>query len=1164
MGSGKKVTVGYRYYMGLQFGICHGPVDSLHQIIVGDREAWNGSQTTGGSLAIDAPELFGGDKREGGIVGVLDVAMGESTQTENSYLVSQLGAAIPAFRGILSAIWRGGQVSSNNPYVKPWAFRVKRILQGWSTGAAWYPEKAEIPLLVESNSYSGYLSHVTASNQLTGQPYPSTDIPVPVMTNATVEDIARAAVDTRNTNYIAGAGPSAQQVYYISSSYNPSTKIVSAIGNDTGNNYPPGTTVASVGEVEMICASGGASSWDGSGVVCSTSSSIGAMNPAHIIYECITDSAWGMGYPTSSIDSASFTAAADALYAEGFGLSFLWSQQETIENFVQIVLDHIGALLYVRPDTGAFALKLIRSDYDRGTLAQYGPGNLIAAEDYQRQAWGETINEVTVIYTDLHTGKDSTVTAQDMANIEIQGGAVAQTRNYPGIQTSTLAQRVAMRDIQSVSTPLARIKLTATRAAWQVFPGDVFRLTWPEYDIDDVVYRVLAVNRGTLQDGAIVIDAVEDVFGLPTNTYLAEQPGEWVEPSGDAAAAPYRKLLESPYWDLARNLSAADLDYVDPLAGYLETLAVRPNGVAINYGIHARTGAADYAEIGNGDFCPSATVVAALSKTTTAISLENAVDLDLVVAGGYAVIDAEYVLVSAIDAVDGVATISRGVLDTVPTEHAAGARIWFADSWQGVSSTEYADAEAIDVKLLTASSSGALSLAAAPVDSLTFDQRHYRPYAPGKVLVNSGAYPEWIDGSAALALSWAHRDRLLQTAYIVEQSEASIGPEAGTTYNLRIYGEEDDLIKTFSGLSGTSQTYATTDETADSMIPASGASYAMTWTPRTSGFGSAAINTIAYDNSGLMVIAGGTSSPLLSTSTDGITWTARTSNLYSGNACIDVAYDGSGMWVAVGSSTSANINIASSPNGMTWTARTSAVNTSLITVHFGGGIWVAGGGSGNVTTSTNGAGWTLVTSNFGSDHVFGSCYGAGLHVIVGGSGKLATSSNASSWTLRTSSFGSTQIRCVAYGGGLFIAGGASGKLATSSDGISWSQVSGGFGSAQIESIDFDAANGVWMLSDAAGNIGISTDGTTWALIDSGFSGSPVYAVRRCGSQWVEAGGSGKLSTSPGLEFDGYRLNGRLRFELESVRGGLVSYQKHNHTVLREGYGFNYGYYYGGQ
>jgi hypothetical protein len=103
-----------------------------------------------------------------------------------------------------------------------------------------------------------------------------------------------------------------------------------------------------------------------------------------------------------------------------------------------------------------------------------------------------------------------------------------------------------------------------------------------------------------------------------------------------------------------------------------------------------------------------------------------------------------------------------------------------------------------------------------------------------------------------------------------------------------------------------------------------------------------------------------------------------------------------------------------------------------------------------------------------------------------------------------------------------------------------------------------------MLSNSNGDVGTSLDGTTWTLRSSGFSGSPVYAVCHCGTQWVEAGGSGKLSTSPGMEYDNYRQNGRLRFEIESVRGGLSSYQKHDHAVLREGYGFNYGYYYGGQ
>lgn len=145
MGSSKKVTVGYRYYMGLHFGLCHGPVDSVKEVLVGDRTAWSGGQTETGMISINAPNLFGGDDKEGGIVGDLSILMGTSGQSVNSYLQAKLGATkIPAFRGILSALWSGGQVTANNPYVKPWAFRVSRTLEGWSGGSAWYPEKARI------------------------------------------------------------------------------------------------------------------------------------------------------------------------------------------------------------------------------------------------------------------------------------------------------------------------------------------------------------------------------------------------------------------------------------------------------------------------------------------------------------------------------------------------------------------------------------------------------------------------------------------------------------------------------------------------------------------------------------------------------------------------------------------------------------------------------------------------------------------------------------------------------------------------------------------------------------------------------------------------------------------------------------------------------------
>ena len=921
MGSSKKTTVGYRYGMGLHFGICHGPVDAVEEITVGERTAWSGSQTTSGQLAINAGELFGGDKSEGGIVGALDVAMGEPAQGQNSYLTSMLGAGVPAFRGILSAIWRGGQVASNNPYVKPWAFRIKRILQGWTGGSAWLPAKAPIVFAEPSGSDAnvklltrfegassddisqyalgpgvitnpagtyiadGYAKFggdsSVGDSDFTGISWGSTNLTScstvnPEMTwefifSATVlsyyGSVDIALIDTGQSSdihqsqvrlYIYGDGTfgfdseADFSTYYQSPASFTTNDGVSSFhvaiqrrADGQVQIFLNGSRVADFGTVTGFGSGGapgygtvvtrayiGSQYWDircyalrvssrlvytGATYTVPTPeeltsdfdvvySGVVGMNPAHIIYQCLTDTAWGMGYPTASIDDTSFTAAANALFSENFGLSLLWNQQDTIESFVSLVLDHIGAMLYVDPATGKFALKLIRADYVRETLPQYGPTNLIAVEDYHRQAWGETVNEITVIYTDYASGKETATTVQDAANITTQGGVVNQTRSYTGIPWFPLAQRVALRDLNAASTPLAKVKLTATRAAWAVFPGDTFRLTWPEFGIDDVVYRALAVNRGTLTDGQIIIEAVEDVFGLPGNTYFPEQPSEWEDPSNAPAVAPYRAMIEAPYWDLARNLSAADMAYVDSLSGYLETLAVRPSGDATNYSIYARTGSADYTQRGNGDFCPTATIPGALTKTTTAITLENGIDIDLVEVGGYAVIGSEYVLVSAIDWMAGTATISRGVLDTVPVTHSAGARIWFADGYHGFETTEYADAETVDVKLLPITGRGELSLADAPADSLTFDQRQYRPYPPAKIRFDTLEWPAIIEGSADVVLTWAHRDRTLQLAYLVEQSEASIGPEAGVTYSVEVADEALTVLHSATGISAATAT----------------------------------------------------------------------------------------------------------------------------------------------------------------------------------------------------------------------------------------------------------------------------------------------------------------------------------------------------------------------
>lgn len=714
-GSSKSVTVGYRYYLGMHLAICHGPVDAITEVQVGERQAWSGNLTTSGRITVNAPELFGGEKREGGISGSVDAAFGEAGQAANDYLVSKIGAPQPAYRGLLSLVLRQVYIAANNPYIKPWAVRVKRCFRDW------YPTKAEIS---------------------------------------------------------------------------------------------------------------------------------GAANPAHIIYESLTNSAWGMGYPVVSIDDTSFKAAADALSAEGFGLNMIWLQQSTIEQFVREVLDHIGGVLTTSPSTGRFILKLVRANYTLASLPVLDPSNVIELESFQRAAWGETTNELVLIYTKADTYKETSITVQDLANIQAQGAVVSQTRRYPGITADALAARVAMRDLAAVSTPLAKVRLKVNRRAWSLTPGDVFNLSWPTLGIDGLAMRIAAIDGGTLTQGTISIDAVEDVFGLPQASYTAPQPSGWVDPVPAPSATSPRRLVEAPYWDIARAMSASELAYLDVTDCYLQTLGGRPASGALNYDIYSKTSSAStYSQRSQGEFCPNAVLAADVGRAVTStITYGSEVDIDLVTVGGYAYLNDEAVAITAINTSTKSLTVNRGVLDTVPTSHAAGSRIWFADGAQGVDPTEYAAGETVNARLLTVTGKGTLALASAPTDSLAMNRRQNRPYPPGNVKINNVAYPAVAKGD--LVISWAHRDRLSQTVSLVPQTNGNIGPEASVTYTLRIYGEAGSLRRTYSGLTGASQTYTLADDTADSGLGRPNAALRIELESNRSGVISLQKHSIAFERAG--------------------------------------------------------------------------------------------------------------------------------------------------------------------------------------------------------------------------------------------------------------------------------------------------------------------------
>ncbi len=691
MGSkGGSVTVGYRYYAGMHLALCHGPIDSLNKIVVGERVAWSGAQTSSGQITINQPELFGGDDREGGIVGAVDLVMGDPADGQNDYLIEKLGSTVPAFRGVVSLVLRQPQLSALNPYIKPWSAELTRIIRRSDGSPQWYS------------------------------------------TNAAIN---------------------------------------------------------------------------------------GDMNPAHVIHECLTDRVWGRGYGLSDIDDASFRAAADTLYAEGFGISLLWDQSQDIDALIERVLQHIDGSLYASPRTGLFILRLTRDDYTVAAIPVLNESNILALESFERTLPEELVNQVTLSYHDRETDKSVSISVQDIAGIERNFGEVKDAKvSYEGVTNGALAARLAMRDLRQLSSTLAKVTLVANRAAASLNIGDVFTLTWPELQIQQIVCRVVQISFGTLTDGRVRITCIEDVFGLPQAVYFSPATSGWIDPRQAPVAAPNAAVGELPYWTIIREItgdSTTAQSEIDPMGGVLAVYSPRPSSAAINYTLMSRQGAAAFSKVGVGDFAPTGVLVGSIGQTETAISLADRVDLDLVALNTYALIDQELVAVKTINASTGAVTVDRGVLDTVPAAHAAGARMTFIEGAQFFTNTQYLEGESLQAKVLPSTGIGTFAEGSATALNYTFAKRQIRPYPPGRIRVNDSDYSlSFITG--AVTVSWAHRSRLLQTAYLVTQSEANIGPEAGTTYTVRIYGEAGSLRHTENGLTGTSWTYPIATEVSES------------------------------------------------------------------------------------------------------------------------------------------------------------------------------------------------------------------------------------------------------------------------------------------------------------------------------------------------------------
>ena len=527
-------------------------------------------------------------------------------------------------------------------------------------------------------------------------------------------------------------------------------------------------------------------------------------NPAHIIYECITNTDWGLGADPETLDLDSFRKAGETLYNEGFGMALAWMQQSSIEEFVNDVLAHIKGAVYPHPRTGKVTLRLMRDDLDVPNLKEITQDNA-NLRNFARKGWGETVNEVVVQWTNPATEKEEAVRAQDLANIAAQGALVSTTKNYHGVRTVELANRLAERDLREESAPLCSCEVELNREFWDVVPFDGIRVTWPEFGLDGLVMRVMKVNYGDSASSTITVDLVEDVFSLPLASYIPPITGEWQNPAVPPVPVARARLMPPPAY-MVTHWYGGDLATLDHPATGVVPMAVNPTGqegagVDVYEETTSATGATTWGQVlGNVPFPATGELPGDLPAAVETLGLVipglDPQEGELLLIGDDELADdeLELALVTAYDWETRETTLRRGVLDTVPTSWAAGTKVVVTNDthWRTLP-REYVDGQTLNLKFLVETSAGMLEEYETPVFTGTAKARPTLPTRPANLRAFGELYPSPdYYPTYPVTITWSHRNRLLEDAVMLAWDEGDTPVEAGVEYRVLVEAIQAD------------------------------------------------------------------------------------------------------------------------------------------------------------------------------------------------------------------------------------------------------------------------------------------------------------------------------------------------------------------------------------
>lgn len=863
MGGSSSQTVGYKYFAGLQvvIGNCIEYMININP----DNRGWiftkaeeiDQLKTGDTSIYVNKPNLFGGDKAEGGWVGTIDIHTGKpSTLRQNEYLAEQDNSLVSSFPYLSHLVFRGPsldkgfQLVSMSGMLKEVLYWVKRTRVKDDGSEQWYKIRPSDNAVVceidaeryyletiEPNPIFNYSVDFTFDNVYFGKTVNATNVSYYEGIQSHLNLSARISGAPIERNLTAIVKIDTNQIGLMKVFLSVATISTSNLQVDVSID----AKVAKLISIERNTINDPSSIHNNRlmltiyiATFAESSTTISFLSPSILLYEGIYfndlgfDSNIEFGYvsfgpyveqseikaydinpihkireiitddtamnkPEAMINEENFMASADRIWDEGLGVSGSFTEKSCKEAIDEL-LYHIEAGIRVNRQTGLYEIVLFRDDLLDLDNAQLFDKSNIKNFSIETANIDDVINSVNVNYYDRDNIKDSSFSLDELGSI-LSNQSNAETLDFPYFMNRRNAELVGNWKLKQLSTPTRKGSFTTGKYdARKINRYDVVKLTWHNQNMIEVPIRIMKIGLGDGRDNTVTLDWVEVI---PYSSIVFPTINIDTPTSVVLPPQPNQSVaFEMPYFEAVQRFGQTQVDTElanNPDLGYLMVATKKPQNNSINALLFTDNGTG-YQQTSIVDYCPVVQLDQNISYLDTSFAVKNVSAISQAEIGTLILCDQELMVYQSYDEVTKILTVKRAALDTVPKPHLQDAVFYFYDAFSAFDSEQYVLSEVIDAKVLTTTPNGIQELSDVTALSVEMDARPIRPYPPANVKINDEYYPAEIETD--LVVTWVDRNRLQQTGgSILGWTDGGVALESAASTMLTIKElDVDDIV----------------------------------------------------------------------------------------------------------------------------------------------------------------------------------------------------------------------------------------------------------------------------------------------------------------------------------------------------------------------------------